>query len=351
MALTPSEHRSAHNTPRPSISIVASDIRLGNQDLVLKGLLLFPLGALFILAVHFEGYSNVSRAILIFYCYFETIWALIMLYGIFSSKNLRFFRTLNGYFHNYGNISLTYGIKEYPNRAVTSLSALHAIQGSLFNLCCNVTTWVALLSTTIILLLNWHQIKSNSNNGEISGYFLFFGQFGKTMAMVFELNEKNVTVQILHYVGAALYMLCFFSYCLLTNWSFLSLLLLIIALVTFATWFIFLFVVSPIVNDHDHDDGIVNGNQTTQNDNHNTAINAGLNVAENISMQRSKSDEIETAIHEYTTPQLSRHVTNVDEVTAARVHKISLYFLLPEFGVSIAATLSCVLYLYTIIEK
>ena len=61
--------------------------------------------------------------------------------------------------------------------------------------------------------------------------------------------------------------------------------------------------------------------------------------------------EIETAIHEYTTPQLSRHVTNVDEVTAARVHKISLYFLLPEFGVSIAGTLSCVLYLFTIIEK
>ena len=228
----------------PSDPVIHNEIFRSNQDIIFKLALFIPVPILFVLFItHFSRlYNNVSNILLIFHCYIEILWHLIILIGIFSAKNLRFIRSLQGYLDKYSLLSITYGVKEYPNTCVTSLSALYAIQGSLYSTGSLINAWSTLVTTMTILLLNWYKLENNAIIGGLTtGILAFMGECGLLMAIMFELNIKSKIFTILHYTGVFIYCVLLMPYSIAQEWSIFVIIWNIIAYGTLVVWFILLF--------------------------------------------------------------------------------------------------------------
>ena len=121
---------------------------------------------------------------------------------------MRYFRSLHGVFDGYAPISMIYGIKEYPNHIVNSLSAFYQNQGTLVHKVSASSSYSALITTVIIILLNFETLERL--NCTFTAYSAIVCKVGFLAATTFELNDKgkneyNKYFRTSHYIGAFLF--------------------------------------------------------------------------------------------------------------------------------------------------
>lgn len=240
-----------HMISEPSVT---STITRSRQDFFLKLSMFIPIPFMFSFCIYLFHQNHVtikdvSLILVVFHSYIEIMWnTLVCCIIFFKTKYMRYFRSLHGQFDEYSPVSMIYGIKEYPNTVVSSLSAVFQIKGTIFNTGGLLHSWTTLLTTMMILLLNWENVGSISKYnglGIISGYVAFISKCAFVMINVFELNQKgrsefNKYFACLHYFGAAVYVGSAVIPCLIaTEFSILAIIISVLGYSCLIIWLVF----------------------------------------------------------------------------------------------------------------
>ena len=197
-----------------------------------------------------------SLSYLIFMLTIQSIVAVF--YPIFNSKQLRTFRTLHCRFDDFASISIPYGIKEFPNEPIRSISTLIACRGTIWHTKLCECALIAFIFVIMALIHKSHQfVESFDNNTTINTndystndnyssnvaifacVCAFLGSFGAWTVTSWELEEKDTIATCIHYFGALLTFTATFPLIIEQRGSLLSWSFLIVATIAVSCWIYF----------------------------------------------------------------------------------------------------------------
>ena len=216
------------NLRQISIPIMKSNINKREFFVIRKLIITLSPTLLMGFFILFWDHSNVALSFAWLAVFLNTLAFIFWFYYIFTTKKFRLFRSLMGTFNEYARFPLVYGIQEYSNKTVLSISSLLSIKGSEWNLLWKMHTILSIIGIICTIIVKYDKInKKNNINIILSTIFAYIGLIGIQIITSFDINTKNILNTIFHYIGSFLMLFSGFSVCLIEHWSLLSMINLI----------------------------------------------------------------------------------------------------------------------------
>ena len=161
----------------------------------------------------------------------------------------------------YGNMIFPMQIKHYPSRPIKSMSEILAIRGSSAHISqVSVGTVVATLNATAVTLkwLDRHQNSQLSDAKVDTNYVEQICVVATILAMpligLYELNVHSTCHMIMHYLGVFCLALSVWPFAIQSQWSWISIVLIVVTYSSFVVWVILAFYVYPHdLREDDHE--------------------------------------------------------------------------------------------------
>eukprot|EP01083_Nonionella_stella_P022493 62217_1 len=169
----------------------------------------------------------------------------IFAYVVVTSKHLHHIQTVTKKHGDFGNITFSSEIKEYPNVPMLSMSELFAVKGSSVSasaLRANVAASAVIFMAAALHFVDLYQNEPSLSFTETEYVQIFMvipGSIASSWIVTFDLNQGDKVSYYLHYVGVVFMLICIWPYAIQSDFSSFSVFTLIACYLMFILYFIF----------------------------------------------------------------------------------------------------------------